>query len=62
VGVVKRVRLVKDEWWPVYKVTDGHCDVEVDLPEALIERLDSTLRAFAAVQDEVDQIVLGLTP
>jgi hypothetical protein len=46
---VTKVKVSKDEWWPVY--TLGAWGHEVELPKALIDRHEAALKEFDEVQD-----------
>ena len=47
--MMPKVKVSKDEWWPVYSL--GRWGDEVELPKALIDRNEAALKEFEEVQD-----------
>ena len=59
-----RVRLDRDEWWPVYTVEipgpDDASGLFVAIPEELHERYLSAMAEFVAVQGELSRLWVEL--
>jgi len=53
-----KVKLWKDEWYPVYGLSSEHgsFDLELDIPEAKITELKEATERFESIQDYIDNL------
>ena len=51
------VRIVTDEWWPVYTVDDSSLGVKADVDQGTLLRWERALDTFREVQEEMAQVV-----
>ena len=50
---MKKVYICRDEWWPVFLLEEGD---DYEIPDGLLERYQTVLHDFDAVQDELKAI------
>lgn len=50
------VHLERDEWWPVFIITEKNYGEDVEMPDELRDRLRASMKEFAAVQNEVSKL------